>query len=218
MPLSPPAPRTLKHVRRVNYQGFERDDGLWDIEGELHDSKAYDATSFRDANKQRLAGEAIHHMWLRVTVNRQLVVQAIDVAMDSHPLKGCTEAQAALQQMVGCSMARGWRQAIQKHLGGVASCTHLRELLFNLATAAFQSVPAVFSSSNPEEPPRHLGQCTGWDFNGNGVKEYFPQFYGRVPHVPTSAPAPAPALATVASGASSQLPNPEISVKQASSA
>ena len=211
MPLSPPAPRPLKHVRRVNYQGFERDDGLWGIEGELHDSKAYDATSFRDANKQRRAGEAIHHMWLRVTVNRQLVVVAIDVAMDSHPLQGCTEAQAALQQMVGCTMARGWRQAIQKHLGGVASCTHLRELLFNLATAAFQSVPAVFSSSNPEEPPRHLGQCTGWDFNGNGVKEYFPQFYGRVPHVPTSAPAST--SATVASGASLQLSNPEISVK-----
>ena len=181
MPLSPPAPRTLKHVRRVNYQGFERDDGLWDIEGELHDSKAYDATSFRDPTKQRLAGEAIHHMWLRVTVNRQLVVQAIDVAMDAHPLKGCTEAQAALQRMVGCSMARGWRQAIQKNLGGVASCTHLRELLFNLATAAFQSVPAVFSSANEDEPPRHLGQCTGWDFHGNGVKEYFPQFYRRSP-------------------------------------
>ena len=181
MPLSPPAPRTLKHVRRVNYQGFERDDGLWDIEGELHDSKAYDATSFRDPTKQRLAGEAIHHMWLRVTVNRQLVVHAIDVAMDSHPLKGCTEAQAALQRMVGCSMARGWRQAIQKNLGDVASCTHLRELLFNLATAAFQSVPKVFAAPNENEPPRHLGQCTGWDFNGDGVKEYYPQFYRRSP-------------------------------------
>ena len=172
------------HTRKVEYRGFERDDGLWDIEGELHDSKAYDATSFRDPTKQRLAGEAIHHMWLRVTVNRQLVVQAIDVAMDSHPLQGCTEAQTALQHMVGCSMARGWRQSIQKHLGGVASCTHLRELLFNLATAAFQSVPAVFSSSHPDEPPRHLGQCTGWDFNGQGVKEFFPQFYGRAPQAP----------------------------------
>ena len=187
MPLPDPAPRQPMHTRRVTYQGFLRDDGLWDIEGELHDSKAYDATSFRDATKQRLAGEPIHHMWLRVTVNRQLVVQAIDVAMDSHPLKGCTEAKAALQLMVGCSMARGWRQAIQKHLGGVASCTHLRELLFNLATAAFQSVPAVFSSGNPDEPPRHLGQCTGWDFNGNGVKEYFPQFYGRAPQGPAPA-------------------------------
>jgi hypothetical protein len=107
-------------------------------------------------------------------------------------------------------MARGWRQAIQKHLGGVASCTHLRELLFNLATAAFQSVPAVFAASNPDEPPRHLGQCTGWDFNGNGVKEFFPQFYGRVPE--------APATLVRASGTSPQPTTPEISVKSASSA
>ena len=95
MPLSPPAPRTLKHVRRVNYQGFERDDGLWDIEGELHDSKAYDASVHRGEGVRR-AGEPIHHMLLRVTVDRQLVVQAIDVAMDAHPLKDCPLAQAAL--------------------------------------------------------------------------------------------------------------------------
>lgn len=183
MPLSPPAPRKPSHTRRVIYQGYEREDGLWDIEAELHDSKPFDGKSLRDGSV-RPAGAPIHHMWLRVTVNRQLVVQAIDVAMDSHPLQGCTEAQTALQHMVGCSMARGWRQSIQKHLGGVASCTHLRELLFNLATAAFQSVPAVFSSSHPDEPPRHLGQCTGWDFNGQGVKEFFPQFYGRAQQAP----------------------------------
>ena len=177
MPLSEPAPRTLQHVRRVHYQGFEREDGLWDIEGELHDSKAYDAPSFRDATGTRRAGDPIHHMWLRVTVNRQLVVQAIDVAMDTHPLNECALAQAALQRMVGCSMARGWRQAIQKHLGGEQSCTHLRELLFNLATAAFQSLPIAFAPASEDEPPRHLGQCTGWALDGKGVQEHYPRFY-----------------------------------------
>lgn len=187
MPLSPPAPRAPRHHRRVNYHGYERDDGLWDIEAELHDSKMYDAPCFRTQGIRR-AGEPIHHMWLRVTVNRELVVQAIEVAMDMYPLADCPQAEPALQSMVGCSMARGWRKAIQHHLGGVASCTHLRELLFNLATATFQTLPEVFGAVPDNEPPRHLGQCKGWAFDGNGVKEYYPQFYDRAALAAATAP------------------------------
>ena len=178
MSLIPPAPRTPQHHRRVHYHGYERTDGLRDIEGELHDSKMHDAPAFLTGGIRR-AGEPIHHMWLRVTVNHELVVQTIEVAMDTHPLKDCPQSEPALQALVGCSMARGWRKAIQQHLGGVASCTHLRELLFNLATAAFQTLPAAFGTVPDNEPPRHLGQCKGWAFDGNGVKEYFPQFYSR---------------------------------------
>ena len=192
MPLSAPVPRKTSHIRRVTYQGYEREDGLWDMEAELHDSKAHDMPSFRH-HGVRLAGDPIHHMWLRVTIDRKLVVHAIEAAMDAHPLQDCPQARPALQGMVGACMARGWRQAIAQHMGGVASCTHLRELLFNMATAAFQTLPAAFGGGDPDTPPRHLGQCTGWDFEGNGVKEYFPQFYGRgeantqpsTPHNPT---------------------------------
>ena len=192
MPLSAPAARKASHIRRVTYQGYEREDGLWDMDAELHDSKAHDMPSFRHQGV-RLAGDPIHHMWLRVTIDRQLVVHAIEAAMDAHPLQDCPQARPALQGMVGACMARGWRQAIAQHMGGVASCTHLRELLFNMATAAFQTLPAAFGGGDPDTPPRHLGQCTGWDFEGNGVKEYFPQFYGRgeantqpsTPHNPT---------------------------------
>lgn len=192
MPLSVPFPRKASHIRRVTYQGYEREDGLWDMEAELHDSKAHDMPSFRHQGV-RLAGDPIHHMWLRVTIDRKLVVHAIEAAMDAHPLQDCPQARPALQGMVGACMARGWRQAIAQHMGGVASCTHLRELLFNMATAAFQTLPAAFGGGDPDTPPRHLGQCTGWDFEGNGVKEYFPQFYGRgeantqpsTPHNPT---------------------------------
>lgn len=192
MRLSAPVPRKTSHIRRVTYQGYEREDGLWDMEAELHDSKAHDMPSFRHQGV-RLAGDPIHHMWLRVTIDRQLVVHAIEAAMDAHPLQDCPQARPALQGMVGACMARGWRQAIAQHMGGVASCTHLRELLFNMATAAFQTLPAAFGGGDPDTPPRHLGQCTGWDFEGNGVKEYFPQFYGRgeantqpsTPHNPT---------------------------------
>lgn len=176
MPLSPPAPRTPGHLREVRYRGFKREDGLWDIEGELIDTKAYDATL--SGPRVVKAGQAIHHMLIRTTVDGQLVVQAIEAAMDSHPHETCPPALAAMQRMVGCSMARGWRKAIEQHLGHVQGCTHMRELLFNMATAAFQSVQGSFAPSDPSQPPRHLGQCSGWDFNGAAVARIYPQFAG----------------------------------------
>lgn len=195
MPLTEISGRSPQHLRDVRFRSFLRPDGLWDIEGELHDSKAVDLNLSN--NRHVAAGTAIHHMWIRTTINTALEVQSIEVSMDSHPMGHCPEAAAALQRMVGCSMARGWRKSIQEHLGGVASCTHLRELLFNMATAAFQSVTHVFSSDDPEQPPRHLGQCLGWDFNGPGVAAHYPQFVHWTPSARRAAPS-----ATDASAAS----------------
>lgn len=177
MPLPPShVPRSPQHIRQVNYRSYVREDGLWDIEGELLDTKAIDIPR-TSGNGLHKAGVPIHHMWIRTTVNTQLVVQAIETHMDAHPLGHCPEATRSMQRMVGCSMARGWRKSIEANLGGVAGCTHLRELLNNMATAAFQSIVSAFTA-NPDLPPAYLGRCTGWDFNGPGVAEHYPQFIG----------------------------------------
>ena len=44
-------------------------------------------------------------------------------------------------------MGPGWRKVIHaQHVGGIAEgCTHLREMLFNMATAAYQTI--AFSAS-----------------------------------------------------------------------
>ena len=50
MPLSPPAPREVLHDRRIECAGYHREDGLWDIEGHIVDTKPFDfETSFRGA-------------------------------------------------------------------------------------------------------------------------------------------------------------------------
>ncbi|MEJ5128106.1 DUF2889 domain-containing protein [Comamonas sp. MYb21] len=176
MPLSPVPNRVPKHLRDVRYRSFEREDGLWDVEGELVDTKAYDLVL--SGERKRKAGEPIHHMWIRCTIDTTLTVVAIEVAMDAHPLGECPLALPAMQKMVGCCMARGWRKAIEANLGNIEGCTHMRELLFNMATAAFQSVNQAFARPQSDQPPRHLGQCKGWDFNGAGVAAIYPQFIG----------------------------------------
>lgn len=101
--------------------------------------------------------------------------------MQAHPVQGCPAALDAMQRMVGCSMARGWRKAIETNLAGITGCTHMRELLNNMATATFQSIVSAFSTT-PDQPPAYLGRCTGWSFNGPAVMQYYPQFAGW--HIP----------------------------------
>lgn len=179
MPLSPPVARAPRHIRRIHFQSFEREDGLWDIEGTLIDTKAVDVPR-PNGHGVRKAGDPIHHMHIRATIDTGLTVHAIEAAMDAHPLGGCPAALAAMQGMVGACMARGWRKSIEAQLGGVTGCTHMRELLQAMATAAFQSIVGAFAT-DPAIPPRHLGQCKGWDFHGPGVAEFYPQFVGYTP-------------------------------------
>lgn len=188
MPLPDPAPRQHLHTRRVNYRGFLRDDGLWDIEGELQDAKAY---AFEMVERGHMeAGAPVHGMAIRVTVDDSMKIHAIAASMDFTPYGECARGEDPMQRMVGHSMGPGWRQTIERELGGIKGCTHLRELLFNLATAAYQTVfpwrerqreLAGDKAEERDKPPYHLGRCIAWDFEGPVVKKVYPQFAGWMP-------------------------------------
>ena len=105
-------------------------------------------------------------------------IQAIAVSMDAAPHRDCPQALANMQTMVGCTMGRGWRQAMTRNLGDICGCTHLRELLFNMATAAFQTLAHEMTDDNPQQPPPYFGTCSTWDFNGTLVARLYPQFAG----------------------------------------
>ena len=176
MPLSEPVTRIPQHLRDVSYRSFQRSDGLWDIEGELVDRRHEDI--LLHGERKIAALTPIHHMLIRATVDSSLQIHAIEAVMERHPLDACPEAAPSLQKMVGQRMSRGWRKAIADNLGGAGSCTHLRELLFNMATAAHQTMHGTPQAEVSSQPPGYLGQCLGWDFDGPGVAAYYPQFIG----------------------------------------
>jgi hypothetical protein len=192
MPLPTPAPRQHLHTRAVTYRGYLRGDGLWDIEGELGDTKTY---GFEMSERGDMPpGSRIHGMAIRVTVDEAMTIVAISAAMDDTPYGECVRGEDPMQKMIGASMGPGWRQAIEKALGGIKGCTHLRELLFNMATAAYQTVfpyrerqrelerqRAGTSTSVTDQPPYHLGRCIAWDFDGPVVARHYPQFSGWKP-------------------------------------
>lgn len=129
-------------------------------------------------------------MAIRVTLDDSMTIREIVTSMASTPFPECLHAQDPMRQMIGCTMGPGWRHTIEKNLGGIKGCTHLRELLFNMATAAFQTIPSyreyqrkLAGQSIPStgQPPYHLGKCMSWDFNGPVVERHRPEFFGWQP-------------------------------------
>lgn len=174
--------RQRLHTRSVEYNGYRRADCLYDIEGQLRDARHYDT---QVAEKGLLpAGESVHHMAITATVDDDLVVHAITSRMVTTPFAFCQQVEDSLQAIVGARMGQGWRRAVNERLGGVRSCTHLRELLINMATAALQTIPTWQAQQRrqqgtpaPVQAPHYLGQCHSWRLDGPVVMQYLPQFF-----------------------------------------
>lgn len=183
--LPAPVPRRPVHTRRIAFEGFLRDDGLWDIDCELVDTKSEDLFMYEKGVLP--AGEAVHRMRIRVTLDDGLTIRDIQTATLAAPFGECQNAaQGPMRKLVGLTMGPGWRKAIDGAIGGAAGCTHLRELIFNAATAAFQMIPGyherkalVASGERPvhEKPPFFMGKCMAWAFDGPVMQRVAPQFY-----------------------------------------
>lgn len=184
MALPPASPRKLSHTRTVVYRGYDREDGLWDIEAELTDTKTF---TIQVPNERPFPGnEPIHGLAVRLTVDDQMLIRAVEVSMDDIPHAECIQAPPNMQTLVGCRMGRGWRKTISDKIGGTAGCTHLREMLFNMATVAFQTLPfgqwhrrELRGEPHPPitEQPMHLGQCMTWALDSPTVARAYPMFY-----------------------------------------
>jgi hypothetical protein len=150
MPLSPPpAAREPIHTRVVECKGYRRSDGLWDIEGHITDRKTYSYTS--NERGEVSAGEPVHDMRIRLTVDDSLLVTAIEAVTDTSPYpEVCPSISSAYQQVVGLRIGPGWTRALKERLGGVKGCTHLSELLGPIATTAFQTVIPLKSREERE--------------------------------------------------------------------
>lgn len=136
--LSPAVPREAVHKRQINCNGFVRADGLYDIEAELTDHKTYDFPSdFRGTVTPDLA---VHHMVLRITIDRDRVIQHAEAITITGPYAICPTANAVFANLVGLQIGPGWRRKVQAAIGGRHGCTHITELLGPVATIAYQTL------------------------------------------------------------------------------
>jgi hypothetical protein len=181
MPLPEPAPRKLMHTRRIECRGYQREDGLWDIEAEMLDTKTFSFPN-KDRGGEIKAGEALHGMGLRLTLDRDFLIHEAEASTDWSPFNVCPEITANYKRLIGLRIKPGWNRALKKLLGGAEGCTHLTELLGPLATTAFQTLyPHRRGEKKPKagdpERPRILNSCHALSTDGEVVREHWPTFY-----------------------------------------
>jgi hypothetical protein len=179
MSLSPPASREPIHERVIDCRGYRRADGLWDIEGHLTDIKSY---PFANAHRGEIRpGEPIHDMWIRLTLDDDLTVVAVEATTVAGPFAICGAIAPAFHKLEGLRVGPGWRKAVHARLGGVQGCTHLVELLGPIATTAYQTIHVWRARHEPaletDRPPPHLNSCHALARDGEIVREHYPRWY-----------------------------------------
>ena len=182
MPLSDPAPRKHLHTRNVECRGYLRDDGLWDIEGHMVDAKTY---SFPNRHRGEVqAGEPVHEMWLRFTIDDAMRVCEVEAVTDHGPYHMCPAITANFRRLEGLTIGPGFQRAVRGLVGGVQGCTHLVELVGPVVTTAFQTLTARrrlkdagARTEGASARPRFLGTCHALASDSPVVKEEWPELY-----------------------------------------
>jgi hypothetical protein len=184
MPLSPPVNRTHIHTRAIRFAGYEREDGLFDIEAHLTDTKTYEFSNLWRGKVQ--VGEPLHEMLLRVTIDVDFLIHDIEAVTDNSPFAMCPDIAPNYRQLIGVRMGPGWRKEIRSRVGGVTGCTHLTELLYPMATVAIQTIKplqnhrrrqADSDSTASTKRPFVLNTCHAWAEDSPVVEQNAPAWY-----------------------------------------
>lgn len=176
MPLSPAAPRERLHTRTITMDGYRREDGMFDIEGHITDVKAY---AFDNHDRGRVEpGTPLHGMRVRLTVDEDLLIHAAEAVTEFAPYAVCPAAAPNFAALCGGRIGPGWNRLIKERVGGTLGCTHIREMLAQMATVAFQTIYPVRRKRELEDPEaarrsreRMIGTCLAYAPDSPVVRE-----------------------------------------------
>lgn len=172
------------HTRTIECNGYLRDDGLWEVEARLRDTKPFSQSASR-YREELNPGDPVHDIALRLAIDDSMTIHEAQATMRATPYPTCIEVEPILQRLVGERIGSGWRKVVQSKLGRLESCTHLSELLGPAVTTLFQTMS---QGKNPEgrdslenqragtERPFFVGGCHSWRTDGPVVADMFPQF------------------------------------------
>ncbi|WP_077003014.1 DUF2889 domain-containing protein [Variovorax sp. KK3] len=168
------------HVRRIDFCGFRRSDGLYEVEARLTDRKP---KAFRPPSGTRVvpAGEPIHDHGLRVVFDADMVIREVVTNIRAFPYRECEHGGDALQALVGLRIGPGWNGELRKRLPAADTCTHLKEMMVPLASAAYQAMYSVWTDRTGEVDangrPRKIDSCYAYGASRELVLQQWPAFH-----------------------------------------
>lgn len=177
MPLpEPKVQRSLAHTRRIEVQGFLREDGHFELDARLSDLKDMD---YPLSSGLRKRGDPVHDLFVRVTIDRHFNILDAEACSEWVPYPGaCDAIGPAYRQLIGLNLVRGFRKTVGEMFADVRGCSHLTELLLSLPTAAIQTF-ATFRRDNDEgaEKPFQLDRCHALETTSETVMRYYSRWY-----------------------------------------
>lgn len=176
--------REALHFRRIDFQGFRRGDGLLEIQARLTDRKTHDFTP-PSGGRHVAAGDDIHDHGLRVVFGEDMVIRAVETAIRAAPYRECPLGGETLQALVGLRIGAGWSSELRRRLPPGDTCTHLKEMMIPLASAAFQTAYSVGPSRVGERDasgrPRKIDSCYAYGASRDLVALQWPAFHRPAP-------------------------------------
>ena len=185
---TPTDQRRLLHRRAIDVQIFARDDGLFEVEARLIDTKTYDVPL---SGELRRAGEPIHDMGLHLIVDTQLNIHAASSHTDWMPYPGACGAHGNVYgRLIGLNLVTGFRLGVKNALAGTKGCTHLTELCQSLPTAVIQAFAGTVintrDGAGDGQPPFQLDRCHALRSDGPMVQLHYPRWYRAGVALPTT--------------------------------
>ncbi|CAH2603661.1 conserved protein of unknown function [Rhodovastum atsumiense] len=192
MPLSTATERELIHLRDISLRGYHRADGLFDIEAHLRDTKTRGFDGLDRPGGRIEPGEPLHDMWARMTVDEDMVIVAFEAVTAYGPFDVCRQSGRHFDRLAGLTIGPGFLREANARVGGIDGCTHLREMLQQMATTAYQTLWPVRlrraeehrrqlaeAGQAPAEEARPvlLNTCYGYADTRDAVRRRWPRLY-----------------------------------------
>jgi hypothetical protein len=186
MPLPAPRAREFLTGRTITCNGYLRDDSLIDIDGHLLDTRGYDIRNGWRGELKR--GEPAHEMWVRLTIDDNLVVREAMCVTDAAPYPTCRAITPNVTRLVGLSVTGGFKKEMRARIGRTEGCTHVIALIEAMSAVAVHAIAgkrreqgydAMLSSFGARDAGRHplIDTCHSYAADSEIVRRIWPASY-----------------------------------------